>query len=136
MTSHSYPEGRNRVTTIMILGIKHDSVINAIVQTFSIAMFDQQDNHGDLTTEHALWMIRWLHDYGTANNTRPDHPVQVLVDDILRAAIALPDVNEVCELFYTDESGLYTSLTGIGKVESEPVRILMNEFVEDSLGEV
>ena len=113
----------NRVTHIMVLGIMHDSVINAIVQTFSIAMFDQQDNHGDLTTEHALWMIRWLHDYGTANDTRPEHPIQVLLDDIIRAAIALPD------------SELGTS-TGIGKVESEPVRILMNEFVEDSLGEV
>jgi len=121
--NHSaFPEGRNRVTTIMVLGIKHDSVINAIVQTFSIAMFDQPDNHGDLTTEHALWMIRWLHDYGTANNTRPDHPVQVLLDDIFRAAIALPD----SELAYS---------TGIGKVEPEPVRILMNEFVEDSLEE-
>lgn len=120
--TNSYPESHNRVTTIMVLGIKHDSVINAIVQTFSIAMFDQPDNHGDLTTEHALWMIRWLHDYGTANNTRPDHPVQVLLDDIFRAAIALPD----SELAYS---------TGIGKVEPEPVLILMNEFVEDSLEE-
>ena len=114
----------NNITHIMVLAIKHDSMINAIVQTFSIAMFDQEDNHGDLTTEHALWMIRWLHDYGTANNTRPDHPVQVLLDDIFRAAIALPD----------SELGLQG--TGIGKVESEPVRILMNEFVEDSLEEV
>ena len=110
----------NNMTHIMVLAIKHDSVVNAIVQTFSIAMFDQEDNHGDLTTEHALWMIHWLHDYGTANDTRPDHPVQVLVDDIFRAAIALPD------------SELVNS-TGIGKVESEPVRILMNEFIEESL---
>ena len=125
--TNSYPEGRNRVTTIMVLGIKHDSVINAIVQTFSIAMFDQQDNHGDLTTEHALWMIRWLHDYGTANDTRPDHPVQVLLDDIFRAAIASP------EEYYSGMGNAFS--TGIGKVESEPVRILMNEFVEDSLEE-
>lgn len=120
-------EDHNRVTHIMVLAIKHDSVVNAIVQTFSIAMFDQEDNHGDLTTEHALWMIRWLNDYGTANNTRPDHPVQVLLNDIFRAAMALP------------EEGMHMGnafSTGIGKVEAEPVRILMNEFVEDSLEEV
>jgi hypothetical protein len=116
----------------MVLGIKHDSVINAIVQTFSIAMFDQQDNHGDLTTEHALWMIRWLHDYGTANDTRPDHPVQVLLDDIFKAAIASPE--EGIQEYYSGMGNAFS--TGIGKVESEPIRILMNEFVEDSLEEV
>ena len=91
----------------MVLGIKHDRVITSIVQTFSIAMFDQLDNHGELTSQHALWMIRWLRDYGRSWATKPNHPVAVLIQDIGSGNVKKIEANIICEL--------------------------MNEFVEDSL---
>ena len=97
----------NDHTHIMVLGIKHDRVINSIVQTFSIAMFDQLDNHGELTSQHALWMIRWLRDYGRSWATSPSHPVAVLIQDIGSGNVKKIEANIICEL--------------------------MNEFVEDSL---
>jgi len=70
-------------------------------------MFDQLDNHGELTSQHALWMIRWLRDYGRSWATKPNHPVAVLIQDIGSGNVKKIEANIICEL--------------------------MNEFVEDSL---